>query len=74
MSSSDDIGDEVEEEDNYDSNMVKFEEEYFFAIPLRGFFRVVVEHFDAAAWGIGIDVPVDFLFFIHIGLTVGDGI
>ena len=62
MCGADDGGDEVEEEGNYDSDVVDFKEKSFASESFWGLLWVVVEHLDASAWWISIVIPVDLFF------------
>lgn len=69
MCSGDDVGDEIEEEGENDSDMVGFEEEGFAFEPFGSLLWFVVEEHEATAGWVGVVVPVDLFFALEPGLT-----
>lgn len=69
MCSGDDVGDEIEEEGEDDSDMVDFEEEGFAFEAFGSLLWLVVEEHEAAAGWVGVVVPVDLFFGLEAGLA-----
>lgn len=69
MGGADDVGDEVEEEGEYDGDVVGFEEECFASESFRGLLWIVVEHLNASAGWVVIIVPLYLLFALKSGFT-----
>lgn len=69
MGGADDVGDEVEEEGDYDGDMVGFEKECFAPESFRSLLWVVVEHLNASAGWVVIIIPLYLLFALESGFT-----